>query len=277
MANQKITPNLWFNRNAKEAAEFYCETFPDSKIKTIEYYPKEGLADFQKDFAGKELTVEFELNGFTIVGINAGSEFKINQSISCWVNFDPKTDDKAEEHLDDVWDRLIDGGKALMPLDAYPFAKRYGWVQDKYGMTWQLILSDPQSEDRPFMAPSIMFGSTNTNNAEEAINFYTKIFKNSKIGALHRYPEQTGPAKKGSIMFSDFQLDNQWFAAMDSGIDQDFTFNEGLSLSITCNDQAEVDHFWDKLSAVPDSEVCGWCKDKYGVSWQITPENMKEY
>jgi predicted 3-demethylubiquinone-9 3-methyltransferase (glyoxalase superfamily) len=125
----KITPNLWFDGNAKEAAEFYVSVFPDSKIVSTTYYPEEDLADFQKKLAGKELTVEFDLSGNRFVAINAGPEFK---------------------------------------------------------------------------------------------------------------------------------------------------FNESVSFSIPCKDQAEIDYYWEKLSTVPESEQCGWCKDQYGLSWQVVPENMEE-
>jgi predicted 3-demethylubiquinone-9 3-methyltransferase (glyoxalase superfamily) len=77
-------------------------------------------------------------------------------------------------------------------------------------------------------------------------------------------------------MYSDFTLANQWFAAMDSAVEQDFAFNEAISLSVSCKDQAEIDYFWEKLSSDPQFEQCGWCKDKFGVSWQIVPENIEE-
>ena len=126
---QKITPNLWFSRNAKEAVDFYISVFKDSKIISTTHYPDEGLQDFQKEFAGKVLTIEFELNGQRFIAINAGDEFK---------------------------------------------------------------------------------------------------------------------------------------------------FSEAVSFSVICKDQDEIDYFWETLSAVPESEQCGWCKDKYGLSWQIVPENMEE-
>lgn len=191
------------------------------------------------------------------------------------LNFDPSQDTEAREHLDQLWEKLIDGGEALMELGEYPFSKRYGWVKDRYGLTWQLMLTNPDGEPRPFITPALMFTGKNTDHAEEALQFYTSVFKDSKTGTLARYPDDTGPAKKGSLMYSDFMLAGQWFAAMDSGVEHDFTFNEAVSLSISCKDQEEIDYFWEKLSAVPESEQCGWCKDKYGVSWQVVPENIE--
>ena len=276
---QKITPNLWFNGNAREAVDFYTSTFPDSRVIATQYYPKsaeEGLADFQKDMAGEELLIEFDLSGMQFGAINAGPEFQFNQSISFILNFDPSQDEQAQRRLDGLWQKLIEGGEALIPLDAYPFSKRYGWVKDRYGLTWQLILTDPEGEPRPFIVPSLMFAGPNTNRAEEAMNFYLSVFSGGKQGMLARYGEETGPATAEALAYADFTLAGQWFAAMDSGVEQDVAFNEAISLSVACKDQAEIDALWEKLSSVPEAEQCGWCKDKYGVSWQIVPQNMGE-
>lgn len=276
---QKITPNLWFDNNIKEAVDFYVSAFPDSKIVSTTYYPKtaeEGLADFQLDYAGKELTIDLELSGLRFTAINGGPDFTFNPSISFMVNFDPSRDEQAKEHLDELWAKLIDGGQALMPLDEYPYSKRYGWVKDRYGLTWQLILTDPDGEPRPSIIPALMFSKENTNHAEEAVNFYVSLFKDTKLGTLARYSEDTGSVKAGSLMFADFILEGQWFAAMDSEVEQDFTFNEAVSLAVACKDQVEIDYFWEKLSSDPAAGQCGWCKDKYGLIWQIVPENIDE-
>ncbi|SDB97374.1 VOC family protein [Shouchella lonarensis] len=275
---QKITPNLWFD-GAKEAVDFYTSAFPSGKVISTSYYPnsvEEGLADFQLDFAGKELTIDFEISGFRFTAINAGPVFQFNPSISFMVNFDPSRDEQASEQLNELWAKLVEGGEILMPLDAYPFSKRYGWVKDRYGLTWQLILTDPAGEPRPFIIPSLMFSGENINHAEEAINFYLSVFDDAKLGTVARYSEDTGPAQAGALMFADFMLADQWFAAMDSGVEQHFTFNEAVSLSVSCKDQTEIDSFWEKLSSVSEAEQCGWCKDRYGLSWQIVPENMEE-
>lgn len=273
---QKITPNLWFDGNAKEAVDFYTSAFTDGKINTTVNYPAEGLLDFQKDMAGKVLTVDFELGGCQFTAINAGPEFKFNQSTSFMLNFDPSQNDTAKEDLDELWNKLVDGGEVMMELGEYPYSKRYGWLKDRYGLTWQFILTDPTGEPRPFIIPSLLFNSENTNKAEEAIAFYKTVFKDVRDGTIARYPEATGPAKEGSIMFADFMLENQWFAAMDSGVEMNAPFNEAVSFMIICKDQEEIDYYWEKLSVVPESEQCGWCKDQFGVSWQVCPENMGE-
>ena len=276
---QKITPNLWFDHNAREAVEFYTSVFPDSKITGGSRYPdskEEGLADFQLDMAGQDLTIDFQLGDLVFSAINAGPEFKPAAAHSCMVNFDPSHDEQAREHLDQLWEKLIDGGTVLMPLDTYDFSQHFGCVQSKSGFGWQLILTNPEGDDRPFIIPSLMFGDGVQNRANEAIDYYVSVFQNSKRGLSYPYGQTTGPATAEALMFADFQLDGQWFTANDSAVEQDFTFNEAVSYSVVCKDQAEIDYFWEKLSANPENEQCGWCKDKFGLSWQIIPENMDE-
>jgi predicted 3-demethylubiquinone-9 3-methyltransferase (glyoxalase superfamily) len=186
------------------------------------------------------------------------------------LNFDPSNDPQARENLDALWEKLADGGTALMEIGEYPFSKRYGWIADKYGLNWQLMLTDPEGEPRPTIVPSIMFTGDMTGKAEEAIDYYVSIFRDSKRGITAPYPPGAAPEEDAKLMFADFMLENQWFAAMDSGHMHKFGFSEAVSLLVKCKDQEEIDYYW-QLSAVPESEQCGWLKDKYGVSWQISP------
>ena len=163
-----------------------------------------------------------------------------------------------------------------MELGEYPYSKRYGWVKDKYGFTWQLILTNPDGDKRPCIIPCMLFANENANKAEEAMNYYVNVFKDSRIGNVTRYEEDQDPVKAGGIMFADFNLRGEWFAIMDAPGKHDFGINEAVSLSVACKDQAEIDELWSQLSSVPEAEQCGWCKDKYGVSWQIVPANMGE-
>ncbi len=264
---QKITPHLWFDKEAKEAAAFYTSIFPNSHITnttTITDTP-----------SGDTDIVSFTIWGYDLMAISAGPLFKLNPSISFMVNFDPSQDKDAHKKIDEIWEKLSEGGKVLMPLDKYPFSQRYGWIQDKYGFSWQLILTNPEGEKRPVIVPSLLFVGNVCGKAEEASDFYLSIFKNSKRGAMNRYPAGMEPDKEGTIMFTDFTLEGQWFAAMDSAHKHEFAFNEALSFIVHCDTQEEIDYFWEKLSAVPESEQCGWLKDKYGVSWQIVPTAME--
>lgn len=121
---QKITPNLWYDGNAKEAVDFYASVFPDTKIIYTSHYPTEGLEEFQQNLAGKELTIEFELLGQRFIAINAGPEFKFNESVSFLISC------KDQEEIDYFWNALIaDGGND----------SQCGWLKDKYGLSWQVI------------------------------------------------------------------------------------------------------------------------------------------
>jgi predicted 3-demethylubiquinone-9 3-methyltransferase (glyoxalase superfamily) len=266
---QKIVPHLWYNKEAKEAAEFYTSLFPDSKITNVTTLHNTPSGDCD--------VVSFNLWGYSFMAISAGPFFKFNPSASFMVNFDPSQDKEAKTRIDEVWNKLLEGGKVLMPIDKYPFSERYGWIEDKYGLSWQLILTNPEGEERPIIIPTMLFVTDTCDKAEQATDFYLSVFKNAKRGALVRYSAGMEPNKEGAIMFTDFMLEGQWFAAMDGSAKMHkFKFNEAVSFMLNCENQAEIDYYWKKLSAVPESEQCGWLKDKYGVSWQIVPKEMDE-
>jgi len=263
-----ITPHLWFDKEAKEAAAFYTSLLPDSKVTLVNT-----LHDTP---SGDTDIVSFELAGQPFMAISAGPFFTFNPSISFLLNFDPSKDNNARAHLDRLWEQLSEGGTALMPLDRYPFSERYGWIQDKYGLSWQLMLTNPAGEERPFIIPSLMFTGKNAGRAEEAIEFYGAVFKGSRRGTTARYPQGMEPDQEGTLMFADFSILGTWFAAMDSAHDHNFTFNEAISLLVPCQTQAEIDYYWEKLSADPQAEQCGWLKDQFGLSWQVWPTAMGE-
>lgn len=267
---QKITPHLWFDKEAKQAAEFYVAAFGgDSTLTSTNPITDTPSGDVE--------LVTFRLLGYDFMALSAGPMFRINPSVSFIVNFDPSRQADARKALHSLWERLADGGRVFVPLDSYPFSDCYGWIQDKYGVSWQLILTKPEGEARPDIIPSLLFTQDMCGKAEEAMKFYTAIFENSKQGLLVRYGPEQAPDKEGTVMFEDFSLQGQWFAAMDSARMPDVAFNEAISLFVSCDTQAEVDYFWTRLSAVPQAERCGWLKDKYGVSWQITPTGMGEF
>jgi predicted 3-demethylubiquinone-9 3-methyltransferase (glyoxalase superfamily) len=272
MVMQKVVPHLWFDKEAKEAAEFYASIFPKSKVNNVTV-----LRDTP---SGDTDVVSFELWNQKFMAISAGPLFKFTPAVSFMVHFDPllfgSREKDAREKLDMVWNRLAEGGTVLMPIDKYPFSERYGWIQDKYGLSWQLVLTKPEDEPRPAIMPSLLFVGNKCGKAEEAINFYLSVFKNSEMGAIHRYGKDQGPDKEGSVAHANFMLENTWFTAMDSAGEHKFDFNEAVSFLVRCEDQREIDTYWKKLSAFPESEQCGWLKDRYGVSWQITPFEMQE-
>jgi predicted 3-demethylubiquinone-9 3-methyltransferase (glyoxalase superfamily) len=264
----KITPHLWFDTQAVEAAEFYSEVFPDSRVTNVTTLHDTPSGDCDM--------VSFTVWGHEFMAISAGPLFEINPSISFMVNFDPATVPDAAQTLDRIWDRLIDGGQELMPLGEYPFSKKYGWVADRYGVSWQLILSDPDGDPRPTIVPSLLFTGDVCGRAAEAREFYVSVFGDAEVGLVAGYPEGSERNQAGMTMYSDFRLGDGWLVAMDSAEDHAFGFNEAVSLLINCSDQAEIDYFWERLSADPESEQCGWLKDRFGVSWQVNAAELND-
>lgn len=265
---QKITPNLWFDTEGEEAAELYVSIFNDAELGSITRYD-EPSAEVSGQPVGSTLTVSFELEGQQFVALNGGPQFTFNPSISFLVNC------PTEAEVDELWTQLSDGGETLMPLDSYPFSNRYGWTEDKYGVSWQLIFAEDSQERN--IVPSLMFVGERCGRAEEAITFYTSVFENSEVGGIARYGPDQQPDQEGTVMFADFTLEGQQFAAMDSAQPHEFSFNEAISFNVDCEDQNEVDHFWKTLTADGGKEgQCGWLEDKFGVSWQITPTVLPE-
>ena len=263
-----ITPHLWFDTQAIEAARFYCSVMPDARIthRSVLRATPSGDCDI----------VSFELAGLPFKAISAGPYFTFNPSVSFLLNFDPQRDAHARDRLDTLWSALADGGEALMPLDAYPFRPRYGWIRDRYGLSWQLNLCAPSGRPPPPILPLLMFTGEHCGKAEEAGIFYRGLFEGSQAGQTVRYPAGMAPDRGGTLMYSDFRLGDTWIGAMDSAHDHGFGFNEAVSFLVACRDQAGIDRYWSQLSTVPQAEQCGWCKDRYGLSWQITPMLLDE-
>ncbi|TXH00629.1 MAG: VOC family protein, partial [Candidatus Moraniibacteriota bacterium] len=230
---QKIIPCLWFEKDADAVAEYYAGIFGDAaKIKNVQT----GMTGPGGGFSSAGV----EIFGHEFFLLAAGPNFKPNPSVSFFVNFDPSRDAEAEAHLNQLWEKMLSGGKVLMELGAYPFSRRYGWIEDKYGVSWQFILTNPDGEERPVIVPSFLFVGAVAGKAEAAAQFYQSVFKDSKPGITVRYPKGSATDPEGTIMFSDFMLERQWFAAMDSGHPAHaFAFGEGVSLMIQCEDQAE--------------------------------------
>ncbi|MCS6825105.1 MAG: VOC family protein [Caldilinea sp.] len=259
----KITPHLWFDREAVEAAQFYISIFPNSRLDYVTV-----LRDTP---SGDAESVAFTLMGQPFQAISAGPLFQFNPSISFTVQC------ASAEEVNSLWNRLIEGGQALMPLDAYPpFSQRYGWLKDRYGVSWQLIASGEPTDDLPMVYPSLLFVGQNYGKAEEAVHFYTSVFKNSAIRSIVRYGPGQTVDREDAILFADFLLENHRFTIGESAFSHDFTFTGAISLMVNCDTQTEIDYYWERLSAVPEAEQCGWLLDRYGVSWQIVPAAMDE-
>lgn len=254
----QVVPHLWFDRQAKEAAEFYATVFPDSRVHSV--------TTLANTPSGDTDIVIFDLYGHRFQAISAGPMFTFTPAISFSVLCD------TAEEVDQMVNALSDGGTMLMPLATYPFNPRYAWLNDRYGVSWQVSVARENAAGRR-ITPTLMF-TDQAGRAEEAIQHYTALFPHSQITHLHRYSEGAGANAPGTVQFAAFNLSGQPFAAMDSAEMHDFTFNEAVSLIVYCETQAQIDHYWDGLSAEPNAEMCGWLKDRFGVSWQIIPIAM---
>jgi predicted 3-demethylubiquinone-9 3-methyltransferase (glyoxalase superfamily) len=259
MKMKKMTPCLWFNNQAEEAAQFYMTVFKNSKIgKTARYGESGASASGQK--AGSVMTVEFDLLGMPFLGLNGGPEFNFSPSLSFFVSCESK------EEIQEMWQKLSPGGKVRMGLDQYPWATQYGWTSDKFGVEWQLMQAPGEAKISPaFLYVDNLFGK-----GEEAINFYLSVFGHSKIQMIDK------DAATASVRFCSFELEGQGFVLMEGQGKHGHEFTHATSLIVNCETQAEIDKFSDRLSEGGSLEPCGWVKDKYGVSWQITPTMMAE-
>lgn len=258
---QKIIPHLWYDKEAIEAARFYVSIF--GKGSHIKY-----ISRIENTPSGSTDIVAFELLGREFQAISAGPLFKFNPSVSFQVSCN------TGDEVDALWEKLSVGGTVLMELGAYPFSERYAWVQDKYGLSWQIMQAGAEVKQK--ITPVIMFVGSVCGKAEEAVRFWTSLFQEAKVDAIMRYGKGEEPDKEGTIKYATFSLFGQEFGIMESAYEHAFTFNEAVSFVVSCSTQDEIDNYWEKLSAVPEAEQCGWLKDKYGFSWQIVPTEMGE-
>ena len=253
---KNIQSFVWLKDQAEDAAKLYTSAFRNAKI--ISTMPgNTGLPGVPG--AGKPMGVTVEVAGHQLVLFNGGPAFHPTAAISYSVY------PQSESEIDSIWKKLSDGGSIRMELQKYPFSEKYGWVEDRFGVNWQLSLSN---ETRP-TAPSFMFCGAQQGNAEKAINFWTEQFPNSKVNFAAKY--EKGHEFEGQIMFSNFTLNGQSFNAMDAGRKMDIPFSQGISIFVNCETQAEIDGFWNNLSQGGRTDQCGWLADQFGVWWQIVP------
>ena len=256
---QKIVPFLWFDENAEEAVNLYISCFKNSKTGSISRYD-EASAKASGRPPGSVLTASFQLNGQDFIALNGGPVFKFTPCISFFVTCE------TENEIDELWKKLSVNGKTLMEFKTYPFSKKYGWVEDQFGLSWQLNLTG----DKQKINPLLMFTGRNAGKAEEAINFYISLFKKSELINLVHYEEGQGEPLE-NVVHARFSLKDEEFLAMDSSQKFDFNFTPSISFLVYCETQEEVDYFWEKLTEGGKEVECGWLEDKYGISWQIVP------
>ncbi len=257
---QRIFPFLWFDDQAQQAMNFYTNIFNNSGVGDVSSFENGGPNEDQTVFTGS-----FTLNGQEFMSLNGGPIFSFTPAISFFVSC------QTMAEIDHLWEKLSENGTVMMEFQKYPFSEKFGWLADKFGVSWQLNLAGRDQK----IAPCLMFVGDKHGKSEEAMHYYTSIFSNSQILQLERYNEQDGDTP-GTVKHAKFILDGQEFAAMDSGFDHQFSFTPAISFFIKCETQEEVDYYWEKLLAGGEAEQCGWLKDKYGVSWQVVPDILSK-
>jgi predicted 3-demethylubiquinone-9 3-methyltransferase (glyoxalase superfamily) len=244
---KQITPCIWFNNQAKEAALLYCSVFEKSKITAESPY-----------------VTEIEASGQKFILLDGGPKYQPNASISFYYICE------NERELELIWKAFAKEGKVMMPLDKYPWSEQYGWVSDKFGVSWQLALGKKGAEGQKII-PSLLFTGEEYGRADEAIQLYSSIFENVEVDGILRFGANEAPDTEGKVKHAQIAIDGQVFMIAESAGQHDFTFSEGISFTVYCETQDEIDHYWNKLTESGEESMCGWLKDKFGVSWQIVP------
>ena len=244
---ENITPCLWYNGQAQEAAALYCSVFANAKIT-----------------AQSPIVTSIDVSGQSFTLLDGGPKYKPNASVSFYYICE------KEDELNNIWNAFSKEGKVLMPLDKYPWGEKYGWINDKFGISWQIALGKISDVGQK-ITPCLMFTGKQYGRADEAIAHYSSIFKNVNVDGILRYSANESPDQEGKIKHAQFGLNDQKFMIMESAAPHNFTFTEGISLTIHCETQKEIDHYWERLTESGAESMCGWLKDKFGVSWQIVP------
>lgn len=258
---KNVSTCIWLDDEAERLFAFYQSVFKNVKRLRSSNYT-EASSKMARRPVGSLMTLEFEIEGQEFMALNGGPMFKPNPSISFYISC------PTAEEVTEMFNKLSDGGTVLMPLDKYPFSERFGWLNDQFGVSWQVNVNPDAHAQK--ITPALMFVGKVAGKAEEAMEHYTSIFKNSKIVATNRYEEGEGD-KVGFVKHGVFELNGERFIALDSSMPHAFAFNEGVSFIINCKTQEEVNDFWTKLCEGGKPSQCGWLTDKFGVSWQIVP------
>lgn len=243
-----IYPCLWFDNQAHEAAEFYCSTFKNARL-----------------LSSNPIVSHFELNGTKFMGLNGGSRYAINSSISYYVYCE------NEEEISRLYKKLSENGSILMPLDRYEWSEKYAWISDKYGVNWQLDIDTIHSTQQ--IVPSLLFANEKKHLVEKAMQRYTQLFSNSSVLIQAPYKKESG-MPEGSLLFAQYKLYGFIFNSMSSPTAHKFDFTPGNSFVIECDTQKEIDYYWAQLGEGGRYDMCGWLTDMFGVSWQIVPAEL---
>lgn len=243
----KLYTCLWYDGNAKEAATLYCSVFKNTKL-----------------LSENHLVSMIEIESCKLMLLNGGAHYKHTPAISQFVT----SEDEAE--IEYLFKHLSKDGKVLMPLGKYDWSEYYGWCEDKFGVSWQ-IYKGKMSDVKQKIVPCFLFVADSFGKAEEAQNHYINTISNSCSEGILKY-QNTNTSADGTVMHSQFRLNDAVFMAMDGPGEHHYTFSPATSFVIECETQDEIDYYWERLGKDGKYNMCGWLDDKYGISWQIVPK-----
>lgn len=254
MNKHKFASCLWIEEKPQEVADFYLNAFEETKQGPVNYF-----VDDLHGTKGDILTISLDLSGQAFILLNGGPEFTPTPAISHVVTCSTK------EQLVALWAKLRINGTILMELGEMPGLGLFGWLNDRYGFSWQLKLA----EGKQTITPCFLFTNALNGKAEEAIDYWIASFGEGAID-LKLHDEE------GEIRLASFHLFDQHFYIMDSAAAHDFGFSLATSFYIYCAGQEEINRLWDQITAEGEEYPCGWMLDKYGVAWQTVTEDMDQ-
>ncbi len=257
---QAIIPHLWYDTEAKEAAAFYVNIF-GGKIDwtyTITDTP-----------SGDSDLIQFQLGDMTLAAISAGPYFKLNESMSLMVNV------ASKDEVTRLYQALSEGGRVLMPLGEYPFSPYYVWLEDRFGLSWQLSYA-PDLDNSYQFDICLLFSQDQVGLAQPMLDYYKDKLPQASVGQLSYYGEGEAAVEAAKLNYAELLVAGQKMIVMDHGYGGEASFNEAFSLMVYVDSQDELNFYYDLLSAVPEAEMCGWVKDQFGISWQIVPRILME-
>ncbi|HEL1612578.1 TPA: VOC family protein [Streptococcus suis] len=257
---QTIIPHLWYDTEAKEAVAFYVELFGGNVDWTYT------ITDTP---SGDSDLIQFQLGDMTLAAISAGPYFKLNESMSLMVNVANK------DEVTRLYQALSESGRVLMPLAEYPFSPYYVWLEDRFGLSWQL--SYAPDLDKPYQFDiCLLFSQEQVGLAQPMLDYYKDKLPQASVGQLSYYGEGEAAVEAAKLNYAELLVGGQKLIVMDHGYGGEDSFNEAFSLMVYVDSQDELNFYYDLLSAVPEAEMCGWVKDQFGISWQIVPRILME-
>ena len=252
-----MTPCIWCNGTMAEQARAYAALFPGATIggrPAQDWQPAKGQIFVTLDLAGSRLSL-----------LDGGPMFRPTPAISLFVQRE------TQAEVDAIWQALIDGGQAMMPLDTYPWSPRYGFLTDRWGVSWQ-VSQGPVADVGQAVTPALIYTGPVLGKARAAMQLYQRAFPGGTVDGIMEH-DGSGPDAAGTILHAQMRLPIGTMMVMDSAESHEWGFTEGVSLMVLCQTQDQIDRLWNLLIADGGApSQCGWLKDPFGVSWQITPE-----